>query len=171
MPRHRLLPRRPTARRSLAMAALALLAMTLAAPSARAQIDTGTINLHLGLPAGTTLTQTWAETFNGAINFDRAVLAGGGAGPFAITGVPAANGYGISVVSVATTGDLCTGSAPNVLVGANETTIVFVGLTCVPRAAIPAPALGRLAPLLGLGLASLGAIALRRGHRSVPRVI
>jgi hypothetical protein len=151
------------------MAAAAALAIGAAAPAANAQIGTGTMNLHLGVPAGKTLTQTWVQTYNGSIGWNHAVTFGGGAGPFAVTGLPAADGHLASVVSVSTADDLCSGSDPNFPIATNGTTIVFVNLMCVPRSAVAAPAIGRLAPLLGLSLAALGAIALRRRARSATR--
>ena len=87
-------------------------------PAANAQVGTGTMNVHLTIPAGETLTQTFVQTFNSAIGFD------------------------------------------------DTTGFVAVNLTCKPRAALAAPALGRLTPLLGLSLAALGALALRRRVRS-----
>lgn len=150
---------------SLVATALGLLVFLAAAPAADAQVGTGTMNLHLTVPAGTTLASTWVETVNASVRWDQAFQEGGGTGPFAVAGLPAASGYLASVVSVAANGDLCSGGDSSFPIVANVTTIVIVNLTCVPRSALPAPALGGFAPLLGLSLASLGTLAIPRRRR------
>jgi hypothetical protein len=151
------------------VAVLALLAIGMTARTADAQVGTGTMNLHLLLPPGTGLTQTWADTSNASIGWNQVIVFGGGTGPFTLTALPAANGYRASVSAISTLGELCTGFDENVPVAANETTIVVVSLTCVPPSAVKAPAIGRFTPVLGLSLAALGAIALRRRARSLRR--
>jgi len=156
------MPRSTTSLVAIALGSLAFLA---AAPAADAQVGTGTMNLHLTAPAGTTLTSTWLDTVDASVRWDQAFQEGGGTGPFAVTGLPAGNGYLASVVSIAANGDLCSGADSNFPIVTNLTTIVIVNVTCVPRSALPAPALGRFGALLGLSLASLGALALRRRTR------
>src|SRR5262249_43220114 len=106
--------------------------------------------------------------FNPSIGFDETVSEPGGPGEFPIT-LFAATGYTTYVVSTTDSDDLCSGSVSNFPIVAGGTTIVFVNLTCVPRSALPAPALGRLGPWLALALASLGALALRARVRRLPR--
>jgi len=146
-----------------------LVLLTIAIPAiADAQTETGTMNLHLGIPLGTILLESSVEISNPSIGFSEVVQEPRGPGEFAVTGLPPANGYTVYVVSRSTNGSLCSGFDDGFPIAANTTTIVFANLTCVPLSALPAPALGAFAPLLGLLLASLGALALRARSRRVP---
>jgi hypothetical protein len=143
------------------------LAVILSAARAEAQVGTGTMNVHVMSPAGRTLTQSTVSAVNLSIGFSRTTVFGAGNGAFAMTNLPAANGYAANVVSLTTTpNEICGGISGGVPIVANGTTITFVSLTCAMAGAAAVPGLGRYAPLLFVSLALVGAIAIRRWVRS-----
>ena len=144
------------------------LAVTLSAARAEAQVGTGTMNVHVMPPAGRTLTQSTVSAVNLSIAFSRTTVFGAGNGAFAMTNLPAADGYAAHVVSLTTTpNEICGGLSGGVPIVANGTTITFVSLTCgMAGAAATVPALGRYAPLLFVSFLLLGAITIRRRVRS-----
>ena len=140
---------------------MALMASVVSARAADAQVLTGTTNLHLGPPGGTTLISTTALLASTSAGVSRTVVQGGGTGPFAVPDLPVADDYGVDVRSRTDSGLTCVGSTAPFPVQAGTTTILFVSLACAPAvpALDPAHALS-LAVLLAL--LSLMAIAPRR---------
>jgi hypothetical protein len=137
-------------------------AIAIQPPSARGQVSTGNLNVHLGPPAGTTLTSTTLRISSPSASTSSTVAEPGGTGPFAVNGLPVAVDYTISVMSNSSGGLVCTGSSAPFSIEANTTTILFVSLTC----ASPVPALSAgHAGILAAALLLLAVLVIRRRSR------
>jgi hypothetical protein len=129
----------------------------------------GTINVHVSVPGGRTLTQSSVIVLNPSLGVEKTAEFGGGFGPFVMTDLPQGPSYSLGITSQATTGEVCSGTTLGFFVVNNLTTIVAVNAAdCVPGTPPPpqaVPALGRYVPLLGLALAVFGFVAARRRRR------
>lgn len=148
--------RRRSARWLLTSGGFAALAVLESAASA--QGSTGTVDLHLGPPAGITLISTTARISSPSMPPARTVTAGGGTGSFVVTGLPVASDYTADVTSMSSGGLVCTGSSSTFPVEADTTTILFVSLACA--SAVPALS-GAHVWLLTAAMLCLAVLALR----------
>ncbi len=161
--------------RGLMFIVMVSLASVASARVAHAQVGTGTLNLHLGPPAGVTLISTTARITSASAAVSRSVAEGGGIGPFAVTGLPPASDYSVGVTSTTDNGLTCTGSPLMFPVEADTTTILFVSLTCAPPRPVPALSAGHAAflamllALVALAAAKTRGSAARRSRSGTAR--
>ena len=110
--------------------AVCLTAGITAPPAALGQAPTGNMNLHLGVPVGYELEVTSVLIRNTAIGYMGTVNFGGGSGPFSVIGLPAGNGYIVTVTSTPVGGGACSGINPDFPIFENTTTTVYASLAC-----------------------------------------